>query len=71
MSINKFQDELRSLLSNRFSVTEGIKANYARGEDVFEPILPLGVAFPETTNEIFLALAGFSEHVTVVGYACC
>ena len=52
MKINKFEKELRSLLSDRFSVTEGIRANYARGEDVFEPVLPMGVVFPETTEEI-------------------
>jgi len=52
MKINKFENELRSLLSDRFSVTEGIRANYARGEDIFEPVLPMGVVFPETTKEI-------------------
>ena len=52
MNTKNFQHELISLLSDRFSITEGIRNNYARGEDVFEPVLPLGVAFPETTNEI-------------------
>ena len=53
MKINKFENELRSLLSDRFSVTEGIRANYARGEDIFEPVLPMGVVFPKTTDEEF------------------
>lgn len=52
MNTNIFQDELKSLLADRFSITEAIRANYARGEDIFDPVLPLGVAFPETTEEV-------------------
>ena len=52
MNTNIFQDELKSLLADRFSVTEAIRANYARGEDIFDPVLPLGIAFPETTEEV-------------------
>ena len=52
MNTNKFKDQLTSLLSDRFSVTESVRTNYARGEDIFDPILPLGIAFPETTEEV-------------------
>ena len=52
MNTNIFQDELKSLLADRFSVAEAIRANYARGEDIFDPVLPLGIAFPETTEEV-------------------
>ena len=46
------QDQLKSFLSNRFSTAESVRANYARGEDIFDPVLPMGVAFPETNEEI-------------------
>lgn len=52
MNINIFQNELESLLLDRYSVKEGTRLNYARGEDIFDPVLPLGVAFPENTEEI-------------------
>jgi len=52
MNTTIFQNELNSLLADRFSVTEAIRANYARGEDIFDPVLPLGIAFPKTTEEI-------------------
>ena len=41
-------DELTSLLSDRYSVSESSRINHARGEDIFDPVLPLGVAFPKT-----------------------
>ena len=46
------QDQLKSFLSNRFSTAESVRANYARGEDIFDPVLPMGIAFPETNEEI-------------------
>ena len=52
MNNNMFQNELNSLLADRFSITEAIRANYARGEDIYDPVLPLGIAFPKTTEEV-------------------
>ncbi len=45
-------DELTSLLSDRYSVSESSRINHARGEDIFDPVLPLGVAFPKSTEEV-------------------
>ena len=52
MNTNRLKVQLTSLLSDRFSVTESVRINYARGEDIFDPVLPLGIAFPETTEEV-------------------
>tara|TARA_Y100001960_G_scaffold306928_1_gene362681 strand:- start:405 stop:1769 length:1365 start_codon:yes stop_codon:yes gene_type:complete len=46
------ENKLKSILQDRFSTSESIRANYARGEDIFDPILPMGIAFPETNEEI-------------------
>ncbi|NSW88538.1 FAD-binding protein [bacterium] len=47
-----FLDEIYKLLDDRFSVSESVRSNYSKGEDIFDPILPLGVAFPNTTQEV-------------------
>ena len=52
MSLETFNIELTSLLKDRYSVSESTRINYARGEDIFDPVLPLGVAFPKTDEEI-------------------
>ena len=49
MSIETFNNELTAFLSDRYSISEAARNNHARGEDIFDPILPLGVAFPNTT----------------------
>ena len=52
MNLDTFNTKLTSLLSDRYSISESIRSNHARGEDIFDPILPLGVAFPKTTEEV-------------------
>tara|TARA_B100001123_G_C15268835_1_gene1009480 strand:+ start:1 stop:1377 length:1377 start_codon:yes stop_codon:yes gene_type:complete len=52
MNTNLFHNSLKSLLSDRFSITEGVRNNYAKGEDIFDPVLPMGIAFPKTTTEV-------------------
>ena len=52
MNLDTFNTELTSLLSDRYSISESIRTNHARGEDIFDPVLPLGVAFPKTTEEV-------------------
>ena len=52
MKIDILQKELESFLGDRFSVAESIRSNYARGEDVFDPVLSLGVAFPNDNKEV-------------------
>jgi len=52
MNLDTFNTELTSFLSDRYSISESIRTNHARGEDIFDPVLPLGVAFPKTTEEV-------------------
>ena len=52
MSIETFNKELTTLLSDRYSISEAARNNHAKGEDIFDPVLPLGVAFPNTTEEV-------------------
>jgi len=46
------QEELKKILNGRFSVSESTRANYARGEDTYEPVLSKAVVFPETNDEV-------------------
>ena len=52
METAKLQKELESLLGDRFSTSNSKISNYARGEDIFDPVLPQAVAFPNTNEEI-------------------
>jgi len=56
------QTELTKLLKERFSVSESTRANYARGEDAYEPVLSQAVAFPETNEEVSKILKLCNEH---------
>ena len=40
------------MLSERFSISSSVRNNYAGGEDVFDPVLPEAVVFPENNEEI-------------------
>ena len=62
MSYEIFNNKLISLLENRYSTSVSIRNNYARGEDIFDPILPLGVAFPNTTEEVSQIVKICDEH---------
>ena len=44
----QIQKELKSIFNGRFSTSESTRANYARGEDTYDPILSQAVIFPET-----------------------
>jgi D-lactate dehydrogenase (cytochrome) len=46
------QSELKKIFNERFSTSESTRANYARGEDTYEPILSKAVVFPETNEEV-------------------
>ena len=46
------QDELKKIFNGRFSTSESTRANYARGEDTYEPVLSKAVVFPETNEEV-------------------
>ena len=42
--------ELKRIFNGRFSTSESTRANYARGEDTFDPVLSQAVVFPETNE---------------------
>ena len=46
------QAELKRIFNVRFSTSESTRANYARGEDTYDPILSKAVVFPETNEEV-------------------
>ena len=46
------QAELKKIFNGRFSTSESTRANYARGEDTYDPILSKAVIFPETNEEV-------------------
>jgi D-lactate dehydrogenase (cytochrome) len=46
------QEELKKIFDIRFSTSESTRANYARGEDTYEPVLSQAVVFPETNEEV-------------------
>ena len=48
----QLQTELKQLLNGRFSLSESTRANYARGEDTYEPVLSKAVVFPEKNEEV-------------------
>ena len=56
------QKELKQILNSRFSSSESTRANYARGEDSYEPVLSQAVAFPETNEEVSKILKLCNEH---------
>ena len=45
-------NELKHIFNERFSTSESTRANYARGEDTYEPVLSKAVVFPETNEEV-------------------
>jgi len=49
---NEVQTKLKKIFNGRFSTSESTRANYARGEDTYEPVLSEAVVFPETNEEV-------------------
>ena len=63
------QSELKKILNGRFSQSESTRANYARGEDTYDPVLSKAVVFPETNEEVSKILKLCNEHkIPVVPY---
>ena len=56
------QNQLKKILNGRFSQSESTRANYARGEDTYDPILSKAVVFPETNEEVSKILSLCNEH---------
>jgi len=59
---DQVQAELKKMLNGRFSTSESARANYARGEDTYDPILSQAVVFPETNEEVSKILKLCNEH---------
>ena len=56
------QSELKKIFDGRFSTSESTRANYARGEDTYDPVLSKAVVFPETNEEVSKVLRLCNEH---------
>ena len=56
------QAELKKIFNGRFSTSESTRANYARGEDTYDPILSKAVVFPETNEEVSKILSICNQH---------
>ncbi len=59
---DQVQTELKKIFNGRFSTSESTRANYARGEDTYDPILSKAVVFPETNEEVSKILRLCNEH---------
>ena len=62
MDNSSLKQELTSLLKERFSLSQSTRANYARGEDTYDPILSQAVVFPETNEEVSGILKLCNDH---------
>ena len=58
--------DLTLLLKERISLSESTRANFARGEDTFDPVLSQAVVFPENNEEISKILKLCNEYKTPV-----
>ena len=59
---DQVQAELKKIFNGRFSTSESTRANYARGEDTYDPILSKAVVFPETNEEVSKILSLCNKH---------
>ena len=62
MNNPSLKQELTSLLKDRLSLSQSTRANYARGEDTYDPILSQAVVFPETNEEVSGILKLCNDH---------
>ena len=60
--IESAKQELSNILKERISFSEGTRANYARGEDTYEPVLSQAVVLPETNEEVSQILKLCNKH---------
>ena len=59
---DQVQAELKKIFNGRFSTSESTRANYARGEDTYDPVLSKAVVFPETNEEVSKILSLCNKH---------
>ena len=58
----QIQAEIKKIFNGRFSTSVSTRANYARGEDTYDPILSQAVVFPETNEEVSQILKLCNEY---------
>ena len=56
------QNKLKKIFNSRFSTSMSTRANYARGEDTYDPVLSKAVVFPETNEEVSKILKLCNEY---------
>ena len=56
------QAEFKKIFNGRFSTSVSTRANYARGEDTYDPVLSKAVVFPETNEEVSKVIRLCNEH---------
>ena len=59
---DQVEAELKKIFNGRFSTSVSTRANYARGEDTYDPILSKAVVFPESNEEVSKILKLCNEH---------
>ena len=59
---DQIQAEFKKIFNARFSTSESTRANYARGEDTYDPVLSKAVVFPETNEEVSKILTLCNQH---------
>ena len=58
--------ELISLLGDRFTTAESIRGHHAHGEGWDRPVLPGGVCFPESTEDVAAIVGACAQHRTPI-----
>ena len=62
MKNSALQNELENLLGEKCSFSQSVRQNYSKGEDVYDPVIPDVVLFPETNEEISNILKICNNH---------
>ncbi len=63
---NAVAAQLSSMLGRRFSTADAIRSHHAHGEGWDAPVLPGGVCFPESNEEVAAIVATCAQHRTPV-----
>ena len=59
---DQVETELKKIFNGRYSTSVSTRANYARGEDTYDPVLSKAVVFPDTNEEVSKILMLCNEH---------
>ena len=51
-------------MGDKCSLSKSVRYNYSRGEDVFDPVIPDAVIFPETNEEVSKIVKICNNHKT-------